>query len=201
MKTKSDFGCPTDKTLYLCPQSAIKFHPDLDFVFGEILRLDGKALVVVIEGAVKDWTVLVQERWSKTIPDAKERIKVLTRQTPEDFIALQNTADVILDTPHFSGGNTSLEAFALAKPIVTHDGEFMRGRVTAGMYRMMGIESCIANDLDDYIRIALKLGLDTDFRDLVSRRIRASSNVLFENPNVIEEFERLFQSVLPARKI
>ena len=201
MKSKGDFGCPSDMTLYLCPQSAIKFHPDLDFVFGEILRRDEKALIVVIEGVVKDWTVLVQQRWRKTIPDAKERIKVLTRQTPENFIALQNAADVILDTPHFSGGNTSLEAFALARPVVTHDGEFMRGRVTAGMYRMMGIESCIANDLDDYIGIALKLGRDTNFRDLVSRQIRASNNVLFENSRVIEEFERLFQSVFSARKI
>ena len=66
---------------------------------------------------------------------------------------------------------------------------------------MMGIESCIANDLDDYIGIALKLGRDTNFRDLVSRQIRASNNVLFENSRVIEEFERLFQSVFSARKI
>jgi len=34
---------------------------------------------------------------------------------------------------HFSGGNTSLEAFALGKPVVTHAGEFMRGRVTSGL--------------------------------------------------------------------
>jgi predicted O-linked N-acetylglucosamine transferase (SPINDLY family) len=195
VKTKSEFGCPSDITLYLCPQSAIKHHPDLDFIFGEILRADKNAMIMVVEGAVSDWTEHVQQRWGKSIPEVCSRIKVITRQTPENFIALQNAADIILDTPHFSGGNTSLEAFALAKPVVTHDGEFMRGRVTAGMYRMMGIDTCIANNLEEYVKIALKLGLNKGHRDEVSRRIKSSNKVLFENSSVIEEFELFFKSV------
>jgi protein O-GlcNAc transferase len=195
LKNKSQFGCPSEMTLYLCPQSAIKHHPDLDFIFGEILKVDKDALIMVVEGAVKDWSMQVQERWKKTIPGFQSKIKIIKRQSPENFIALQNTADIILDTPHFSGGNTSLEAFALGKPVVTFEGEFMRGRVTAGMYRMMGIDTCIARNLNEYVKIALKLGLDKAYREALSRRIKLSNKVLYENTEVINEFETFFKSV------
>jgi protein O-GlcNAc transferase len=194
-KNKSQFGCPSEMTLYLCPQSAIKHHPDLDFIFGEILKVDKGALIMVVEGAVNDWSTQVRERWKKTIPRLHSNIKIIKRQSPENFIALQNTADIILDTPHFSGGNTSLEAFALGKPVVTFEGEFMRGRVTAGMYRMMGIDTCIAKNLNEYVEIALKLGLDKAYREGLSRRIKLSNKVLYENTEVINEFETFFKSV------
>ncbi len=42
-------------------------------------------------------------------------------------------SDVVLDTVHWSGGNTSLDAFAAATPVVALTGRFMRGRQTAAM--------------------------------------------------------------------
>ena len=195
LKNKSQFGCPREMTLYLCPQSAIKHHPDLDFIFGEILKVDKDALIIVVEGAVSNWSLQLRERWKETIPGLHSKIKIIKRQSPENFIALQNAADIILDTPHFSGGNTSFEAFALGKPVVTLEGEFMRGRVTAGMYRMMGIDTCIAANLNEYVKIALKLGLDKPCREALSRQIKLSNKVLYENTEVINEFEIFFKSL------
>ena len=197
MKSRGDFGLSQDCTLYLCPQSAIKHHPDVDFIFGEILRGDEAAEIAIVEGAVGEWTVQVRDRWRDTIPDVEARIKVVPRQSPEAFIALQNAADVILDTPHFSGGNTSFEAFALGKPVVTHDAEFMRGRVTAGMYRMMGGEEMIAGSLEDYVRIALKLGQNEAHRGQMSERIREANSVLFSDTKVVLEFEEYFKLSVP----
>ena len=194
LKPREDFGVSAAATLYLCPQSAIKHHPDLDFIFGEILKRDEKASIVVVEGAVSVWTDQVRNRWLNIIPEVEARIHVVPRQSPEDFIALQNAADVILDTPHFSGGNTSFEAFALGKPIVTHDGEFMRGRVTAGMYRMMGIDDCIAECLESYVEIALKLGTDEVYRAKISTKIQESRDVLFSDTSVVSEFEAFFKN-------
>jgi len=36
-------------------------------------------------------------------------------------------ADVMLDTPHFSGGNTNYEAFAFGTPVVTLPGHLCAG--------------------------------------------------------------------------
>ena len=72
----------------------------------------------------------------------------------------------------------------------------MRGRVTAGMYRAMGIHSCIAKSIHEYIEIALKLGLDLEFREEISSAIKDSNSVLFNNNVVVSEFEDFFISVV-----
>ena len=95
LRSRQDFGISETKTLYLCPQSAVKFHPDLDYLLAGVLREDDNAEVYVVEGAVGHWTEQLRQRWRVTIPDVAARIHVLPRQTPEDFLALQSAADVI----------------------------------------------------------------------------------------------------------
>ena len=65
-------------------------------------------------------------------------------------------ADVLLDTFHFSGGNTSFEAFAVGTPVVTLPSGFLRGRFTAGLYRKMGVADLIAETAESYVDLALR---------------------------------------------
>ena len=167
-------------------------HPEIDVLFSGILEKDPAAIIVMVEGAVCAWTSQVLDRMGKVLGDNIGRIKVVPRMPPEDFIALQSVADVILDTPHFSGGNTTFEAIALGKAIVTLDGAFMRGRVSAGMYRQMELMECVANDLDGYIKVAVKLGADPDFRASIEKSIEEKRGLLFDDPEVVPEFEKFF---------
>ena len=186
LKSRADFGLDDKQHLYLCAQSTIKFHPDVDDLFAHILRGDVDGTVLVVEGDIPNWDGQVKNRWAQTIGDVNDRIEFVPRQSPENFVALQAVADVILDTPHFSGGNTTYEAFTIGKPVVTLDSSFMRGRVTAGMYRIMNIEECTAQSLTDYGPIALKLGMNTDYRRLIEAKIRERSEVLFERQEVVD---------------
>ncbi len=196
LKDRTAFDLPENETLYLCPQSAIKHHPDLDQLFAGVLRGDDKGRVVLVDGAVSHWSVLLKERWAATIPDVQDRITIVPRQAPEDFIALQAAADVILDTPHFSGGNTSYESFALNKPIVTLDSAFMRGRVTAGLYRMMEMDDGIAARLDDYVEIALRLGKAPDAREDFAGRLSERNEALFDEAAVTAAFADFFRNTV-----
>ncbi len=195
LKSRTDFGISETKTLYLCPQSSVKFHPDVDQLLAGVLRGDDDAVVYVVEGAVGHWTEQVRQRWRVTIPDVAARIYVVPRQTPEDFLALQSIADVILDTPHFSGGNTSYEAFALAKPIVILDSAFMRGRVTAGLYRLMDITELTASSLEEYVAIALRLGKDRDNNRVLGRQIEQCRDILYGRQDVVDGFAEFARSV------
>ncbi len=62
------------------------------------------------------------------------------------FAAASAQCDVMLDSIGWSGGNTTLEALAQDLPVVTFEGELMRGRVSAGILRMMGMPEAIAGD-------------------------------------------------------
>ena len=110
----------------------------------------------------------------------------------EDFLELLGLADVMLDPPHFNGVNSSLEAFAVGLPIITLPTLLQRGRHTRAMYLCMGITDCIAADEAAYVDLAVRLGTDRDFNASLRARIRAHNHVLYEDPRVVQEFERFF---------
>ena len=194
---RQDFGLPAHANLYLCPQTVFKFHPDFDALLAGILRADPDGRLVLIEDVSKHLRQRLQSRFAASMADVAQRIVFLPRQGGEAFSRLVAACDVMLDTLHFNGMNTSLEAFAAGTPVVTLPTEFQRGRHTAGMYRRMQIDDAIARDAEDYVRIAVFLGRERDRRQALSRKILERSDVLFEDAQVVREFERFFRESVP----
>jgi predicted O-linked N-acetylglucosamine transferase (SPINDLY family) len=193
---RAGFGLPEDATLYVCPQSLFKLHPDFDDAVTEILRRDPRGLMVLIEGMSKNWGRLLVERLSRLLPDATDRVILLPRMSEDRFFDLVRVADIVLDPFHFGGGNTTYEAFAVGMPIVTWPGQFMRGRVTLGAYRQMGIDGPVATSPDEYVRLAVELANDRDARDRLGAQIRAASHQLFEDDLAIAEIETYLERAL-----
>jgi predicted O-linked N-acetylglucosamine transferase (SPINDLY family) len=92
--------------------------------------------------------------------------------------------------------NTSLEAFALGTPVVTLPAGFQRGRHTQAMYRRMGLDDLVASDAKSYVDLALKLANEPEYREAVRGRIQQASHVLFEDAQVVREFERFFEEAV-----
>jgi predicted O-linked N-acetylglucosamine transferase (SPINDLY family) len=198
MKRREDFGFPEGARLHVCPQALFKLHPAFDATLGAILRADAAARLVLIEGKSQHWGRLLRERFARAFPDVADRVIFLPPQSGADFTRLVAACDVMLDTPHFNGMNTSLEAFALGTPVVTMPTALQRGRHTAGMYRKMEFGDCIAANAEEYVRIALRLGRDAEYRRYASEQILARCGVLFEDRRVVSEFERFFVEALGA---
>ncbi len=163
---------PEDKRIYVCAQTLFKVHPDFEMAIGSILKKDKNAIMIFIKPRNTFWDQLLKKRLHRSIPDVVARIQFMPPLNYHDFMALNETADALLDTFHFSGGNSSLEAFAIGAPIVTLPGEFMRGRVTAGFYQQTGITELVAESPEHYIELALKLAQDKEFHAEMSRRIK-----------------------------
>lgn len=186
-KSRSAFGLPTAGTLYLCPQSLFKLHPDYDRVLVDILRRDPGGTLAFVDPRGQGQALL--ERLAARGPDVAARIRLLPGVGATDFLALTADADVMLDPFHYSGGKTTLEALAFGTPVVTWPGAFMRGRHTFGFYRLMDLYDCVARDPDDYVHRAVRLGTDPQLRALVRARILERSGVLFENADTVRALE------------
>ncbi|MCE9562991.1 MAG: tetratricopeptide repeat protein [Planctomycetes bacterium] len=195
-KDRAAFGLPEHAHLYLCPQTLFKFHPEFDALLGGILRNDPAGLLVLIEGRSPHWTERIRQRFGRTLADVQHRIYFVPKQNRDDFLNLLAIADVMLDPIHFCGGNTSYEGFALGVPIVTWPSEFLRGRLTFAMYQQMGLLDLVAKDGEDYVRLAVRLGTDADYREAIRCRIREACGVLFEDVAAVRELERFFASVV-----
>jgi len=199
-KSRAELNLPDDARLYMCPQSLFKFHPDFDEVLGEILRRDDKALLVMIEGAYKNWTKKLSDRFQKAFPDQSHKVRFLPALSYQDFLNLQRLSDALLDPPHFGGGNTTYEALSMGCPIITWPGPFMRGRVTEGCYRQMEITDLIANSREEYIEMVNKLANNAEWRESLRKKILASRGKLFNTQPAIHEFEQFFaKAVAEAR--
>jgi protein O-GlcNAc transferase len=196
--SRARFGLSDDEHIYLCPQTLFKIHPTFDNILAGILRRDPRSRILLLRNHCEQWRVKLTERFKSSMPDVSARVSFLPALPRRDFMQLMASADVVLDTTHFNGMNSSLEAFCVGAPVVTLPTTLQRGRHTQAMYRKMEIEDCVAVDEHAYIEIATRVCSDPAYRAELGRRILERNAVLYENDAVTREFERFFASAVQA---
>jgi CRISPR-associated protein Csy1 len=174
--TRERFGLPASRRLYLCPQALFKIHPDADALFLELLSRDEDAVLLFFAATTDGQRQAFVRRLGEGMKlrglPPRQQIKLLPLMSHRDFRRVMSVADVMIDTPHWSGGSTSLSALASGLPIVTLEGAFMRGRQSAAMLRILGLEELIARDAEEYVQLALRVARDSAYREALSTRIR-----------------------------
>ena len=199
-RTRADFGLPEDRTLYLLPQSLFKIHPDNDEIVARVLERDPRGVVVIFASHHENLTQAFASRLAQAFErhglDIHERACFLAPFLPHgEYLRLNQLCDVMLDTVHWSGGNTSLDALAMGLPVVTLPGAYMRGRQSQAMLRTLGMDQLVAKDLDDYLAIAERIGRDEAERAAVARRILANRPALFERDEPVRALEAFLERV------
>lgn len=197
--SKAEFGIAASDHVYLCAQTLFKLHPDFDRLLAGILERDPRARIVMIRGYYPGWVTQLQSRFRSTLGALAERISFVPRLEGAAFHRLLHVAEVALDTVHFNGMNTSLEAFAVGTPVVTLPTLLQRGRHTQAMYRKMELSGFVARDEQDFIDRAVSLATEPDARHALSGLIRERSHVLYEDRRVVAEFARCFEETLERR--
>ncbi|RFC31335.1 MAG: putative O-linked N-acetylglucosamine transferase, SPINDLY family [Candidatus Nitrotoga sp. MKT] len=195
---RADFALPEGKTLYLCPQSLFKIHPDNDALLAHILERDPDGVIVLFAGRHPNITNAFFARLAQALRarglEPQGRGIILPSMAHDDYLRVNMLCDVMLDTLHWSGGNTTLDALACGLPVVTLPGELMRGRQSYGMLKCMGLDELIAKDLDDYIEIAIKIGTGSAWRQQVVQRIITGSNKIFGMATSLRQMESFYHS-------
>ena len=173
---REHFGLPERRRLYLCPQSLFKIHPDADPLFLDLLEHDAEAVLLFVaatsEGQRHAFVHRLEQGMRQRGLEPRQQIKLLPLLSHRDFRRLMTVVDVMIDTPHWSGGRTSLDALGSGLPIVTLQGRFMRGRQSAAMLRALGLEELVTADARAYVERALSITADAAYREHLSLRIR-----------------------------
>jgi predicted O-linked N-acetylglucosamine transferase (SPINDLY family) len=103
--------------------------------------------------------------------------------------------DIFLDTFGWSGGITTLNAITCDLPVVTCPGKLMRSRHSYGILKMLGVHDTITETEHRYVAIAAELGLNHDYRQAISQKIKANKHKVFEDKECIIALENFFRSV------
>ncbi len=198
--SREDLGLPANGTLYLCPQTPMKLHPEFDEILEGILRRDPTATIAIQQPWSKTAADFVRERLKARLDGDVDRIVYLPFRSHDQFLATIRASAVMLDPMHFGGGNTNYEACHVGTPVVTLPSRFMRGRFCYALYRQMGIEDTIAGDKDDYVDKAIAIATDPARRQALSARILERSDRVFDDRAILDEVAEMLIGVVEERQ-
>lgn len=191
--SRADFGLPEDRTLYLVPQSLFKIHPENDELIAQVLVRDPDGVAIMFASQHDRITKAFVTRLSACLErhglDLRERVLFVAPVAHPAYLRLNQLCDVMLDTVHWSGGNTSLDALAMGLPVVTRPGQLMRGRQSQAMLRILGVPELVTEDFESHVATTVRLGRDPEERRALSARILASRAQLFDRDEPVRALE------------
>jgi predicted O-linked N-acetylglucosamine transferase (SPINDLY family) len=192
--TRAELGLRPTAMVYWCAQSLFKYLPQHDSVFPRIAYEVEDCQFVFVRHSSRPVMETLQKRLDRAFAahglNAGDHCVFLPPMQMAKFSAASAQCDVMLDSLEWSGGNTTLEALAQGLPVVTFEGALMRGRVSAGILRMMGMPETIATTMDGYVALAVRMAKDPAWRDDIKQRVVRDKDRVCRDRSCIVALER-----------
>ena len=198
---RSDFQLKDDAIIYLCSQCLLKYLPQHDYIFPSIAQSNQLSQFVFFDSFLgpvitDSFIKRLGQTFAEFGLDYQQYCVFLRQIEPQKYLQLNLLADVFLDTFSFSGGLTTLDAIACGLPIVTCPGEIMRARQSYGMLQMIGVTETIVETEAEYIEIAVRLGLNQEWRQKISDKIITNKHRLFDDQECVKGLESFFEEAV-----
>jgi protein O-GlcNAc transferase len=200
--TRPHWGLREDAVVYLSCQSIFKYLPSQDLLFAQIAKCVPNSQFVFLvtnELVGEDFGTRLDRAFSAMGLQASDHCVLLPEMPRVDFGSLLQCSDVCLDTIGWSGGVSTFDVVAAELPIVTMPGNFMRGRQSAAILTQLGVIDTIARCEAEYVEIAVRLGLDREWRRGVINRMLAGHPKLFSDTRSVRALEQFYRRVVEER--
>ena len=203
LSNKNYFGFSNNVNIYLSSQVLFKLNPNFDKVINQILENDPNGICIFIKMNLGSYIQdILINRMSSTLGKNMTRVHLIEWQKCErDFYKLLSIADVIIDPYPFGGCNTSFSAFSMGIPIVTRPADYINGRFTHGLYRKMGILDLVADNDDDYVKLANKCAMDKEWRKEISSKILNNIDKIFNEVDSVNTWIKFCIDVINNKLI
>ncbi|MCG5536376.1 tetratricopeptide repeat protein [Ectothiorhodospira mobilis] len=183
-----------------CFNNLHKINPQIIGLWARILEALPESRLMLKDRRFEDpdVTAWVQQAFqAEGIP--AERL-ILEKASPHaELLRTYNRIDIALDPWPYTGGLTTIEALFMGVPVVTCPGPSFAGRHAASHLTNAGLPEWVAQDFDDYKRIALDWANHLDDLAELRRNLRSqfqksplSGHVQFA-ANLLHAFELMYQ--------
>ncbi|CAH2034728.1 unnamed protein product, partial [Iphiclides podalirius] len=115
----------------------------------------------------------------------------------EEHVRRGQLADVFLDTPLCNGHTTAMDILWAGTPVVTLPGATLASRVAASLLNSLDCRELIAKDSKSYVEIAVKLGIDNQYRRYIQSKVAEArlSSPLFDCKHFTSGLESLYRKM------
>ena len=164
----------------LCVQNLAKLTPEFDVAIAEILTKSSASLTFIDRQPVLSARYLARLQGVLSAHSvAFERIELAPACAYREFMQQLADAELVLDSPWFSGGASSVDTLSAGTPILAWESRFARGRQTSAMLEILGLPELVAANKDDFVAKALAIMGDPDQRVQMRKKIKENAHRLF----------------------
>jgi Fe-S-cluster containining protein len=182
---RSDFGLD-DGPLYLSVQHAPKLAPKWDSLYRKINEATGRPIVFIDMPRTASQVV-----WDRMRKNGVQFV-LLPHMGIHDYLALLGQADVVLDSPGWNGGITSIHALHMRSTVVTLPTDIKRGRQSLALLKAANASDLVARDEDDYVDLVAN----------TERRLRAAKDLdpagMYGDLNPVTALEDFIRRLVPS---
>jgi predicted O-linked N-acetylglucosamine transferase (SPINDLY family) len=126
---------------------------------------------------------------------AGERLVFAPPAAPADHLARIKLADLCLDSLPYNAHTTACDCLWVGVPVLTCLGGTFPGRVAASLLKAMGLPELVANNPEDYRKMALGLAGDSAYLERTRQKLMANrlTTPLFDTARFTRHIEAAYQ--------
>lgn len=167
---RQELGLPEHGFVFCCFNAPHKVTPDVFDVWMRVLSAVDASVLWLLESDPAFAVNIKAEAALRGV--APERIVFSPRVPIGQYLSRYAYADAFLDTFHYNAHTTGGDALLMGVPLVTRRGTTFAGRVGASLLSAAGLPELIAETVEDYEALALRLARDTEFHAAIHDRLK-----------------------------
>merc|ERR1719361_118872 len=191
--TRQQYGLPEDAVIFCNFNQLYKIDPSTLKMWVNILnRVPNSVMWLLRFPQVGETNIHVAAQQMGLKPG---KIIFSNVAAKEEHVRRGQLADVCLDTPLCNGHTTGMDVLWAGTPMVTLPAETLASRVASSQLHSLGCPELVADNSEDYVKIAAKLGTDPQYLQGMKTKVwRArTSSPLFSTQIYANNLENLFE--------
>lgn len=193
--SRSESGLPEQGLVFCCANNSYKITPAMFDVWMRILKGAPQSCLWLVSGQPCVVSNLRKEAGARGV--APERMVFAEPAPYAQYLSRYRIADLFLDTLPFNGGTTASDALWAGLPVLTCPGESFASRMAGSLLRTLGLRELIADSLESYEALALRIARDPERlaglkRSLVSAR---DTSALFDTDRFRRNLEKAYTAM------
>lgn len=190
--TRSEQGLPESGFVFCCFNNTAKLTPDIFDVWMRVLAAVDRSVLWLL---CKDASVaenLRAEARRRSI--SADRLVFADRIGADVHRARHKLADLFLDTLYYNAHTTASDALWAGLPVITYPGATFSSRVEASLLHAIGLPELIANSIEEYEKLAVKLATNPDQLQTIKFKLaqNRSSYPLFDTERYTRNIETAY---------
>lgn len=208
--TRESLGLAAGEVVFINAAACFKILPEMQETWARILHAVPNSRLLLLPFNPNWANAFPIKQFERTLAEACARhgvardrfILVGSLPSRADVKALEQLADVYLDTYPFSGSISVIDPLELGLPVVGWEGTTSRSRAAAALLREIDLPELITRDERAYIALAARLGTDPRYKQQLKDRILAAmtQKPVFINPEAYAQgLGELIESAVAGR--